>query len=61
MAPGDQVVVLPGGARTTVTAVETADGPLERAAAGRSVTILLADDIDISAVTCSPRSPPRRR
>ena len=48
MAPGDEVVVLPGGARTTVTAVDTADGPLPRAGAGRSVTVLLADDIDIS-------------
>ena len=37
-----------GGARTTVAAVDTADGPLDAAGAGRSVTILLADDIDIS-------------
>jgi len=48
VAPGDAVVVLPGGARTTVAAVETADGPLAAAGAGRSVTVLLADDIDIS-------------
>lgn len=46
--PGDEVVVLPGGARTTVTSVDTADGPLQAAGAGRSVTVLLADDIDIS-------------
>jgi sulfate adenylyltransferase subunit 1 len=48
VAPGDEVVVLPGGARTTVSAVDTADGPLSRAGVGRSVTVLLADDIDIS-------------
>jgi sulfate adenylyltransferase subunit 1 len=46
--PGDAVVVLPEGRRTTVTRVDTADGPLDAATAGRSVTILLADDIDIS-------------
>ncbi|GAA1848418.1 GTP-binding protein [Pseudonocardia ailaonensis] len=46
--PGDQVVVLPEGRTTTVTHVDTADGPLESAAAGLSVTIRLADDIDLS-------------
>jgi sulfate adenylyltransferase subunit 1 len=48
VAPGDAVVVLPAGTRTTVTAVETADGPLGAAGAGRSVTVRLADDIDLS-------------
>jgi sulfate adenylyltransferase subunit 1 len=48
VAPGDEVVVLPGGRRTTVAAVDTADGPLPAAGAGRSVTVRLADDIDIS-------------
>lgn len=46
--PGDAVVVLPGGATTTVAGVDTADGPLDAAGAGRSVTIRLADDIDLS-------------
>ncbi|TDV38646.1 sulfate adenylyltransferase subunit 1 [Actinophytocola oryzae] len=46
--PGDEVVVLPAGARTTVTKIDTPDGELSEAAAGRSVTLLLADDIDIS-------------
>jgi sulfate adenylyltransferase subunit 1 len=46
--PGDEVVVLPGGARTTVTRIDTPDGSLTEATAGRSVTLLLADDIDIS-------------
>jgi len=48
VAPGDAVVVLPGGAHTTVVAVDTADGPLAAAGAGRSVTVRLADDIDLS-------------
>jgi sulfate adenylyltransferase subunit 1 len=48
VAPGDEVVVLPAGTRTTVASVDTADGPLPGAAAGRSITVRLADDIDIS-------------
>jgi sulfate adenylyltransferase subunit 1 len=61
VAPGDEVVVLPGGARTTVASVETADGPLPAATAGRSVTVLLTDDIDISRgdVLASAAAPPR--
>ena len=45
---GDEVVVLPSGRRSTVSQIDTADGPLETAHTGRSVTILLADDVDIS-------------
>jgi sulfate adenylyltransferase subunit 1 len=48
VAPGDEVVVLPQGRRTTVARIDTADGPLDVAGAGRSVTVLLADDIDVS-------------
>jgi sulfate adenylyltransferase subunit 1 len=60
VAPGDEVVVLPSGVRTTVAAVETADGPLAAAGAGRSVTVLLDDDIDISRgdVLASAVEPP---
>jgi sulfate adenylyltransferase subunit 1 len=46
--PGDEVVVLPRGLRTKVERIDTADGPLGEAAAGSSVTLLLADDFDIS-------------
>jgi sulfate adenylyltransferase subunit 1 len=46
--PGDEVVVLPGGTRTTVERIDTPDGSLDEATAGRSVTLLLADDIDIA-------------
>jgi sulfate adenylyltransferase subunit 1 len=61
VAPGDEVVVLPGGRRTTVAGVETADGPLQSAGAGRSVTVLLADDIDISRgdLLAAADDPPR--
>jgi sulfate adenylyltransferase subunit 1 len=45
---GDDVVVLPGGQRSTVTRIDTMDGPLEQAGAGRSVTLLLADELDIT-------------
>jgi sulfate adenylyltransferase large subunit len=46
--PGDEVVVLPSGLRSRVAAVETADGALEDAVAGQSVTIRLEDDIDVA-------------
>ncbi|MBW0127288.1 sulfate adenylyltransferase subunit 1 [Pseudonocardia oceani] len=59
--PGDAVVVLPGGATTTVAGVDTADGPLDAAGAGRSVTVRLADDIDLSRgdVLATAAAPPR--
>ena len=54
-------MVLPGGRRTTVAKVDTADGPLDVAGARRSVTILLADDIDISRgdLLAAADAPPR--
>jgi sulfate adenylyltransferase large subunit len=45
---GDPVVVLPQGARTTVRAIETADGPIQRAQVGLSVSVRLADHLDVS-------------
>jgi sulfate adenylyltransferase large subunit len=45
---GDEVVVLPSALRTRVEAVETADGPLDEAVPPLSVTIRLADDLDVS-------------
>ena len=45
---GDDVVVLPSGRRSSVASVETADGPLEVAVPGMSVTVRLADDVDVS-------------
>ncbi|HEV2782217.1 MAG TPA: GTP-binding protein [Actinophytocola sp.] len=61
IAPGDEVVVLPAGIATTVTRIDTPDGPLAEAAAGRSVTLLLADDVDISRgdLIATAATPPR--
>ncbi|HYU83909.1 MAG TPA: GTP-binding protein, partial [Kribbellaceae bacterium] len=45
---GDPVVVLPSGLGSTVAGIDTADGPLSEAPAGRSVVVRLADDVDVS-------------
>jgi bifunctional enzyme CysN/CysC len=45
---GDEVVVLPSGRRTTVAAVETADGPLDVAVARQAITVRLTDEVDVS-------------
>ncbi len=45
---GDEIVVLPSGARTAVSAVETLDGPLDAAYPPMSVTIRLAEERDVS-------------
>jgi len=45
--PGDEVLVLPSGLRTRVAAVELGGSPLEHAVQGQSVTIRLADDLDV--------------
>jgi sulfate adenylyltransferase large subunit len=57
---GDDVVVLPAGLRTRVEAVETLDGPLEAAIPPMSVTIRLADDVDVSRgdMLADPAAPP---
>ncbi|ORM29104.1 MULTISPECIES: sulfate adenylyltransferase subunit 1 [Williamsia] len=45
---GDEVVVLPSGTHTTVERIDTADGSLQSAHTGRSITVVLADDVDVS-------------
>ena len=45
---GDAVVVLPQGASTSIRTIETADGPLQRAEVGLSVSLRLADHLDVS-------------
>jgi bifunctional enzyme CysN/CysC len=61
LAPGDRVVVKPSGRETIVTRIETYDGDLDRAVAGQSVTLQLADEIDVSRgdVIASVERPPR--
>ena len=48
LKPGDEVVVLPSGFTSTIATIETADGPVEEAFAPMSVTITLADEVDVS-------------
>ncbi|WP_280488641.1 sulfate adenylyltransferase subunit 1 [Nocardia farcinica] len=48
VAPGDEIVVLPSGVRTTVERIDTPDGELAVAQTGRSVTLILSDEVDIS-------------
>jgi sulfate adenylyltransferase large subunit len=48
LRPGAEVVALPSGERARVTAVETFDGPVEAAAAGRSVSVRIDRELDIS-------------
>ena len=61
VAPGDRIVALPSGRESTVERVVTYDGDLERAVAGQSVTLTLADEIDISRgeVIATLDKPPR--
>ena len=46
--PGDRVRIVPSGLETTVERIVTRDGDLDLAVAGQSVTLTLADEIDIS-------------
>jgi bifunctional enzyme CysN/CysC len=46
--PGEEVVVLPSGRRSTIKAIETFDGDLPEAFAPQSVVLTLADEIDVS-------------
>jgi bifunctional enzyme CysN/CysC len=61
VGPGDEVRILPSGRVTQVARVVTADGDLDRAAAGQSVTLTLADEVDCSRgdVIASAGDPPQ--
>jgi sulfate adenylyltransferase subunit 1 len=48
LRPGTEVVALPSGRRTRVKAITVLDGLRDAAAAGDSVTLLLADELDVS-------------
>jgi len=45
---GDHVISLPSGISTTISAIESGGNAIDEAYAGQSITIQLADDIDIS-------------
>jgi sulfate adenylyltransferase subunit 1 (EFTu-like GTPase family) len=57
---GDEVVVLPSGARSRVEAIEIAAEELGDAVPGESVTIRLADDVDVARgdLLADPERPP---
>ncbi|MDQ1403529.1 MAG: bifunctional enzyme CysN/CysC [Actinomycetota bacterium] len=46
--PGDEVVVLPSGFATTIERIDMFDGPVDEAFPPMSVTLVLADDLDVS-------------
>ncbi|WP_433331314.1 sulfate adenylyltransferase subunit 1 [Spirillospora sp. CA-294931] len=48
LKPGDEVVHLPSGLTTTIAGIDGPNGPVAEAHAPMSVTLRLADDIDIS-------------
>ena len=61
LKPGDDVLVLPSGLPSRIEAIETAAGPVPEAFPPMSVTVRLADDIDISRgdMICRPHNAPR--
>jgi bifunctional enzyme CysN/CysC len=58
--PGDGLRILPSGRESTVARIVTADGDLDHATSGQSVTITLTDEVDVSRgdVLASASSPP---
>ncbi|HEY7828935.1 MAG TPA: sulfate adenylyltransferase subunit 1 [Solirubrobacteraceae bacterium] len=45
---GEEVIVLPGGERTKIKAIDTYDGELDEAMAPMSLTLRLEDELDVS-------------
>ena len=60
LTPGSDVVVLPGGQRTTVAAIDTYNGEIDSAFPTMSVALRLSDQIDISRgdMIVDPEDPP---
>src|SRR3954453_211810 len=48
LRPGDDVVVLPSGARTRIAGIDSYDGPLDAAYPPMSVALRLEDELDVS-------------
>ncbi len=57
---GEEIMVLPGGERTRIAAIDTYDGELEEAMAPMSLTLRLEDELDISRgeLICHPEEAP---
>src|SRR5206468_1806231 len=60
LKPGDEVMVLPSGFTSTIAGIDTADGPVDEAFPPMSVTIRLADELDVSRgdMICRPNNRP---
>jgi len=60
LKPGDEVMHLPSGLTTTIRQIDTARGPVAEAFSPMSVTLLLADDLDVSRgdMFCRPHNKP---
>ncbi len=60
ISPGDQVVIAPSGRATRVARVVTSDGDPPIAVSGQSVTLTLADELDVTRgdVIASATDPP---
>jgi len=61
LKPGDEVMVLPSGLTTTIAGIDGPRGPVEEAFAPMSVTVRLADDLDVSRgdLICRPGNVPQ--
>ena len=59
---GDDVMVLPSGLTTTITGIDSPNGPLTQAQPGDAATLLLADDLSIARgdMICRPNNRPRQ-
>ena len=60
LSPGDEILVLPSEQLTTVASIDSFEGPLDTAFAPMSVTVRLADDLDVSRgdLICRPGDRP---
>jgi bifunctional enzyme CysN/CysC len=60
LRPGDEVLVLPSERVTTIAGIDTLDGPLDTAFPPMSVTVRLADELDVSRgdLICRPGDRP---
>jgi bifunctional enzyme CysN/CysC len=60
LKPGDEVMVLPSGFTTRIAGIDSADGPVDEAYPPMSVTIRLADELDVSRgdMICRPNNRP---
>ncbi len=60
LRPGDEVLILPSRERTRIARIDTFAGPIDEAYAPMSVTLLLADDVDVSRgdLICHPDDAP---